>query len=153
MKIQNSLLIIRQLDRKLQTFQSLEKFSLPLGGWIQTIRKTLQMSLRQLGNRLSVTPQSVSEIEAREKDGSITLNSLRLAGEALDLKLVYGFVPKDGSLEKLIESRAREIATQIVDRASLTMKLENQENSSSRLNQAVEELIEELKRHPKKLWD
>ena len=153
MKIQNSLLVIRQLDRKLEGLQPLQILSVPQDGWISTIRKTLQMSLRQLGSRMSMTPQSAKEVEDREKEGSITLKSLREAGEAMNMKLVYGFIPTDGSLEKMIEWRARELALKIVHRTSTTMKLEDQENSSIRLNQAVEELIEELKRDPKKLWE
>ncbi|QEH43530.1 mobile mystery protein A [Chitinophaga sp. XS-30] len=153
MKLQNSLLVIRQLDKKMEGLQPLQGFSMPQDGWIRTIRKTLQMSLRQLGKRMSMTPQSVLEVETREKEGSITLKSLREAGEALNMTLVYGFLPKDGSLEKMIEWHARELALKIIYRTSTTMKLEDQENSSVRLNQAVEEMMEELKREPKKLWD
>jgi hypothetical protein len=47
----------------------------------------------------------------------------------LDMQLVYGFVPNDGSLDALIEKRAKELATQIVMRTANTMKLEDQANS------------------------
>ena len=52
------------------------------------------MSLRQLRNRLHISPQSVKEIEDREVSGTITLNSLRDTANAMDMKLVYGFVSK-----------------------------------------------------------
>jgi hypothetical protein len=45
------------------------------------------------------------------------------------MQLVYGLVPKDGSLEALIERKAKQLATQIVLRTSNSMKLEEQENS------------------------
>ncbi|MBN9381294.1 MAG: mobile mystery protein A [Chitinophagaceae bacterium] len=153
MKLQNSKLILRQLDKKLMTFQPLQD-AMPATGWVNLIRKTLNMSLRQLGDRLSITPQSMRDIEKREKQGTISLKALREAAEALDMTLVYGFIPKDGSLEKIIERKAYEKARKIVNRTSTTMKLEDQGNSKERIKQAVAELAEEIKREmPKNLWD
>jgi hypothetical protein len=72
----------------------------------------------------------------------------------LDMKLVYGFVPTNGSLEKIIQEKARERAREIVMRTSTTMKLEDQENSQERIKQAIEDLADELQREiPKSLWD
>jgi predicted DNA-binding mobile mystery protein A len=154
MKLQNNKLIIRQLDRKLQPFQPLKTLAQPPEGWIKLIRKTLKMSLRQLGGRLSITPPSVRDIELREQEGTVTLKTLREAADALDMKLVYAFVPKDASMERMIERKAYEMAIDIVQRTSLTMKLEDQENSPERLQQAVKELAEQLQRElPKSLWD
>jgi len=79
---------------------------------------------------------------------------LKNVAEALDMQLVYGFVPKDGSLEALIERKVRELATQIVMRTSNTMKLEDQENSKERLGKAIEERAAALKNEmPRSLWD
>jgi len=153
MKLQNSKLVLRQLDKKLQVAQPL-KDMMPPNGWISLIRKTLNMSLRQLGNRMSITPQSIRDIEKREGEGTLTLKTLKDAAEALDMTLVYGFIPKDGSLENMIERRAREMAEKIVKRTSTTMKLEDQENSTKRIKQAIEEMTDELKKEmPKSLWD
>lgn len=154
MKSQNTLLVIRQLDKKLNTLRSLKEIQPPANGWINLIRKTLKMSLRQLGDKLSITPQSARDIEVREKEGSITLKAMNEVAEALDMKLVYGFIPKDNSLEKMIERKARNLATSIVNRTSTTMKLEDQGNSEERLKEAIKELTEEIKRNiPKSLWD
>lgn len=154
MKLQNKKLIVRQLDRKLQPFQPLKTLAQPSEGWVKSIRKTLNMSLRQLGNRLSVTPPSVRDIEIREQQGTVTLKTLSEAADALDMKLVYAFIPKDASLEKMIERKAHDMALSIVQRTSLTMKLEDQENSQERLQQAVNEMTEQLQREmPKSLWD
>lgn len=152
--MQNNKLVIRQLDTKIGKLQPLKTLVMPSEGWISLIRKTLNMSLRQLGNRLSITPPSIRSIEKREKEGTVTINTLREAADALDMKLVYAFVPKDDSLEKMIERKAREIAIGIVNRTALTMKLEDQENSKERLQQAIDELTEQLQREmPKILWD
>jgi len=147
-------LVIEQLDKKLQSFKSLQAIAIPTAGWIHAIRTALKMSLRQLGNRLSITPQSVKEIEQREKDGSITLKNLREAGKALDMQLIYGFIPKEESLEKMIEKKAYEIAREIVMRTSHSMMLEDQENSKQRIEKAIKERAEEVKNEmPGYLWD
>ena len=147
-------LLIEQADRKLEVFKGLEKVSIPPLGWIHTIRSALKMSLRQLGNRLNISPQSVKEIESREANGSITIKSLNETAKALDMKLVYGFVSKHQSLEKMIDERAREIAKQIVQRTNKTMQLENQQNSKKRLENAIENRTKEIKNNmPKYLWD
>jgi len=126
----------------------------PSMGWIYSIRQALGMSLRQLGNKLNITPQSVKEIEEREKNGTVSLKVLKQFGQALNLKLVYGFLPINGSLEEIIERRAYELAKEIVNRTSISMRLEDQENNPKRIQKAIKEKTEELKSvMPKYLWD
>ena len=76
------------------------------------------MSLRQLGERLHITPQGVRDLEKREKEGAITINTLKEVGRVLDMDLVYGFISRHNSLEDMIEERAREIAEEVVLRTS-----------------------------------
>ncbi len=145
---------IQQLESKIKVYSSVQQETTPSVGWLKAIRSALGVTLQQLGTRLSISKQAVSTIEQREQDGSITLKSLRDAANALDMELVYGLVPKDGSLDALIERKARELAIQIVSRTSNTMKLEDQENSKERIKKAIDERAEELKREmPKVLWD
>ena len=70
------------------------------------------------------------------------------------MKLVYGFVPMEGSIQETIENRARKLALDIVRTTSNTMTLEDQENTNERLKKAVEDktkqLLYEMPRH---LWD
>ena len=147
-------LIIDQIDRRLRDFRTVKNTLVPGKGWIYSIRIALKMSMRQLGNRLKITPQSVKEIEEREVNGSITINSLREAGEALDMKLFYGFIPKKEGIDKMIEVRAYEIAKEIVLRTSQTMMLEDQENIKGRLDDAIAKKAMEIKNAmPKYLWE
>jgi len=147
-------LIIEQVDKKLLAFKSINKSVPPQKGWIYTIRTALKMSMRQLGERLNITPQSVKELEGREENGSITIKSLREAGAALELKLVYGFILKSESIEKMIENRATELAKEIVLRTSNSMTLEDQENKKERLEKAIKNKSNEIKdTMPKYLWD
>lgn len=154
MDVSKQRLLIEQVDKKLEAFESLNSFTVPPKGWVHTIRIALRMSLRQLGNRLKISPQSVKEIEEREANGSLTLKSLKDVGAALNMKLIYGFIPKNHSIEEMIEKRAIEVAKEIVFRTSQTMKLEDQENSSERLEKAIKARAEEIKtKMPKYLWD
>ena len=145
---------VQQLNSKMLAFASLQKVAQPPTGWIKAIRNAIGMSMLQLGKRLSITKQSVQDIERREKDGSISIKALREAARALDMQLIYGFVPNDGSLEALIDRKAKELATQIVQRTSNSMKLEDQENSRQRIEKAIDERAIILKNEmPKTLWD
>lgn len=154
MDILKQRLLIEQVDRKLAMFRPLNSFTIPQKGWIHTIRIALRMSLRQLGNRLKISPQSVKEIEERESNDSITIKGLKEVGAVLDMKLVYGFIPKGQSIENMIEKRAIEIAKDIVLRTSNTMQLEDQGNSKARIEKAIKNRAEEIKtKMPKYLWD
>ena len=145
---------IQQLNSKMLSFEVLRQVPAPPTGWIKAIRSALGMSMQQLGNRLNISRQGVLDIERREKDGSITLKSLQEIARVMDLQLLYGFVPNDGSLDALIEKRATELATKIVLRTANTMKLEDQANSSQRIRMAIKERAIEIKNEmPKILWD
>jgi predicted DNA-binding mobile mystery protein A len=147
-------IILEQIDRKIYQLKKVEDMTIPSSGWVFAIRQALSMSLRQLGNRMGITAQSVKEIEEREKNGTISINVLRQFGKSLDLKLVYGFVPKQESLNDLIEKRAIELAKEIVNRTSMSMKLEDQENNPKRIQKAIIEKANEIKLEmPKILWD
>jgi predicted DNA-binding mobile mystery protein A len=145
---------LEQLEGKLKGYIGIKNIAPPPTGWVRALRVALGMSLQQLATKLGMTKQGVREIEKREKNGNITIKSLREAAKALDMDLVYGFVPKDGSLDALIERKAKELATKIVLRTSNTMKLEDQENSESRVRKAISERTSALKSEmPKVLWD
>ncbi len=148
-------LMIEQLDRRFREINSVSKsLAVPSNGWINTLRKTLNISLKQLGKRLKVTSQNINQFELREKDGSISVQKLKEVANALDMEFVYAFIPKDGSLEKLVENRAHQVAKEIVMRTSHTMKLEDQENTEERLNKAIKDRAEKIKNElPKYLWD
>ncbi|MBK9504424.1 MAG: mobile mystery protein A [Bacteroidetes bacterium] len=147
-------LLIQQLNKKMASYANLKQVAMPPTGWIKAIRSALGMSQQQLGNKLSITKQSVQEIEQREKEGSITLKSLKEVARAMDMQLVYGFVPNDGTLDALIDRKAKELARQIVMRTSNTMKLEDQQNSNQRLENAIQERANAIRiEMPKILWD
>ncbi|MFA7421851.1 MAG: mobile mystery protein A [Melioribacteraceae bacterium] len=147
-------LILEQVDKKIKLITSFSKVSIPTEGWIYNIRQAIGISLKQLGNRMHLTPSGVKEMEKREKNDSITIKGLKDFAASLELKFVYGFIPKDGSLEKMIEKRALEIAQQIVLKTSHTMALEDQQNNPARLKKAIKNRAQQIKNEmPKYLWD
>jgi predicted DNA-binding mobile mystery protein A len=147
-------LILNQLDKKLAPFKHTQQVIVPDKGWLNSIRTALNITLRQLSDQLKTSPQNIKAVEEREAAGTVTLKGLREVAEAMDMQLVYAIIPKDDSIEALIKRRAGALARQIVLRTSASMKLEDQENSSARIEQAInektEELIDDL---PKYLWD
>jgi len=147
-------LIRQQLDNKIVKFHVLDKVVMPHKGWIYSIRQGLNMSLRQLGKKLSITAQSVKEMEEREKNGTISIRVLRQVAAALNMKLVYGFIPSEKTLEGMIEKRAEELARSIVERTSVQMGLEDQKNTPKRIEKTIKEKAAEIKNDlPKILWD
>jgi predicted DNA-binding mobile mystery protein A len=145
-------LIIEQIDRKIAAYSLTPEP--PAKGWLNAIRVALKMSFRQFGEKLGITAQSAEEIAKREANGSITLKNLREAAQALDMKLVYGLIPREGSLEKILDKQAYTVAKKIVQRTSQSMKLEDQAVSRERQEKAVKEMAEEIKREmPRYLWD
>lgn len=153
MRNQNKLLI-EQLDRKLKPFIPVKDVQVPPQGWVRTIRTTLNMTLSQLGRKLNMTTQGVQRLEQREAHGAVSIKTLKGVAKALDMQFVYGFVPNEGSIEKLVDSKARKLAIRIVMRTNQNMKLEKQGTSDKNIEKAVDELADEIKREMRKsLWD
>lgn len=147
-------LLIEQLDNKLQPFSESRKVIVPERGWVNTIRTALNMTMAQLGAKLNITRQGVKRIEESEANGAITLNSLKDVASAMDLKLVYVLVPKNGTIDDIIQEKADKLAQKIVLRTNQNMKLENQGIGDEKLADTIKELSNEIKREMRKsLWD
>jgi len=154
MKSSEIQLLLDQTQEKINSFSVLKSVVKPDKGWVSTIRISIKMSLRQLGERLHISPQGVKDLEKREEMGAITINSLKEVGRALDMDLVYGFISRHNSLEDMIEVRAREIAEEIVLSTNQTMKLENQENAEKYIKKAIQQKTYEISsKMPSYLWD
>jgi len=145
---------LEQLEQKLTAYKAAGEVPIPPTGWIKNIRSSLNMTMEQLGRKLGMTRQGVRSIEERESSGSISIKTLKEVGNAMDMQLVYGFIPKDGSMQKMIKRKANELAQRIVLRTNLNMVLEDQGNGEEKIKKAIEELAEELEREMRKaLWD
>jgi len=147
MKSSATQLLLNQTQEKINSFSALKSVEKPDKGWVSTIRVSIKMSLRQLGERLHISPQGVKDLEKREEMGAITINSLKEVGRALDMDLVYGFISRHNSLEDMIEERAREIAEEVILKTS-------QEGSDKDIKKAIEQKTYEISsKMPSYLWD
>lgn len=145
---------LEHLSRKLAVFEPGKDVAVPAKGWVHAVRTSIGMTLRQLATRMGITRQSVKELEVREALGTISLKTLGAAADALDMQLLYGFVPRDGSLEETVARQARLLAEVIVRRTATSMRLEDQENTEERLERAIAEKTDDLIRTlPRHLWD
>lgn len=141
---------IKALDRKLKSHSP---STIPKKGWINTIRRSLNMSMEQLGNKLNTSSQGIYALEKRESQGSITIKKLREAAEALGMTLSYTLIPKN-SLEELVENKAKRKAKAIIRRSYQNMLLENQAVSSFELGEQEAEMTAYLKNSlSKTLWE
>ncbi len=147
-------LMLEHVSRSLAGFEQAGYVPVPSEGWTRTIRKAINMNLAQLARRLNKKPPTVNGLEKSEQEGTITLKSLQEIADAMNMKFVYAIVPRTGTLEEMVDSKAEEKAREIVNRTHTTMALEDQENSKDRLMNAYTEKKNELKNEmPKFLWD
>lgn len=142
----------RQLDRRFAQIGPKALFTRPPSGWLRAIRESLGMTAAQLGARLGVSKQAVLNIEESEARDAITLKTLQRMAGAMDCSLYYVVVPSKG-LEQMVQMRAHEIATEQVNRADRTMKLENQALLAEDRQVQIDDLAEELvQRDIRSLW-
>jgi len=147
MKSSATQLLLNQTQDKINSFSVLKSVEKPDRGWVSAIRIAIKMSLRQLGERLHISPQGVRDLEKREESGAITISSLKEVARALDMDLVYGFISRHNSLEAMIEERAREIAEEVILKTS-------QEGSEKDIKKAIEQKTYEIaSKMPAYLWD
>ena len=126
MKKSTKRLRLSQMSNKIRDLNKANVHT-PEKGWINAIRITLGMSMSQLAKKTEKTHQAIHKLERSEAKGKITLKSLREVALAFDMKLVYGLVPIEGSIEDIIEKRARKLANEIMKRTNRTMVLEDQQ--------------------------
>lgn len=139
----------RSLDRTLAPFRKLPRRA-PPRGWVRALRDALGMTAEQLGERMHITQPSVKRIELSEAEGTIQLNTLRRAAEALDCEVIYALVPRR-TLEETYGAAARAVARGELRRISHTMALEDQaiadDDEDERLRRYIAEELD-----PREIW-
>lgn len=141
----------QRLDDRLGSLKPAERFRAPPKGWVRAIRDALGMTGVQFAKRLHIKPQSVEAMEKSEAGGTIKLDTLRRAAEALDCTLVYALVP-NATLEGAVRTRARTVALRDLGRVAHTMKLEAQETGDAALEARIDAYIRDALKE-RDLWD
>ncbi len=142
----------RQLDKRLSLLNA-DALARPPRGWVKAIREALGMTTAQLAKRLGVSQPRVVAIEQAEAKGTITLDSLERAANALDCRLVYALVPRQ-PLDALVEERAARLASKRLDSTRHTMALEAQALDTADENEQRKRLIRRLiEQAGSELWE
>lgn len=114
------------LDPRLNEVRGVRsKLARPNQGWIRAIRQALGMTTRQLAHRMGIAQGTLTGLEVSEISGSIRLDTLQKAAEAMNCSLVYAFVPK-APLEEIVQEQARKVAAKQLSPVEHSMLLENQ---------------------------
>ena len=143
----------RQLDAQLNPDVRLGDIQPPSTGWLSAIRHALGMQTRQFAARLRVTPQAASAIEKSEREGTITLASLRKAADALGCDVVLAVVPRVPLVtmySRQVISKAGVLSASVLD----TMALEAQAEGVADVVRHGEAALQEFRRTiGARLWD
>jgi predicted DNA-binding mobile mystery protein A len=142
----------QHLDPRLDTIRPLlGTLKPPPRGWIRAIREGLGMTAAQLAKRLGVAQATLSTLELSEARGTIQLDTLRRIAAAMNCTLVYALVPAE-PLEKIVQDRARSVASEQLQPIQHSMRLENQELTRNEQEKQLADYIrDEL--DPRRLWD
>jgi predicted DNA-binding mobile mystery protein A len=143
----------RHLDERLVPMRAFARGLAPRNGWIREIRRAIGMSGRQLAIRMGIAPSGITLLEARERRGAVTIETLRKCADALDCDVVYAFVPRT-SLQRKLDRQIDRYATNLVARVSESMALEDQATSARFARDQIAETRREVEqRLPRDLWN
>jgi len=148
--MRNSALQRKQLEIVFSRLRQIEN-SPPPKGWLHAIRHALEMPLKTMAKKLGYSIQGAKDLEMREANGNVTLNTLREAAEAMDCSMIYFIVPKK-PLDATLDSVARMLADKTTKEISNSMALEGQQTTLLEQKEARNILVDKLKNDPKKIW-
>jgi predicted DNA-binding mobile mystery protein A len=144
---------IRHLDQRFAAMRPFARSQRPSKGWLRAIRNALGMTSVQFARRLGVSQPWISELEQSEVNGTVTLQTLQRAAEALGCRFVYALVPEK-PLAEMVRERAERVADLRASAVEHTMRLENQAvRDKGAARKLREQIIEDLSRRPARLWD
>ena len=129
----------RHLDNRLGRLQSLVDEPRPPRGWIRAIRDALGMSSTELASRLHVSQSTVPDLERSEARGTVQLDTLRRAANALECDLVYFLVPRT-TLDDAVRTQARRKAEHHLATVTHNMRLEDEVVSEADAAAQLDEL-------------
>jgi predicted DNA-binding mobile mystery protein A len=144
---------IHHLDARFAALHPLAEGIRPPKGWVRAVRDALGMTTAQLARRIGVSQPRIVELEQAEAGGTINMRSLQRAAEALGCRVVYALIPQR-PLEVTIRERAERLAARHYGAVEHSMGLEDQGVDDAQASQQLHrERVEDLLRHPARLWD
>jgi predicted DNA-binding mobile mystery protein A len=133
----------RRLDARFDRLRPLADVPRPHRGWIRAIREALGMSTTALAARMGASQSRIPAIEHAEQAGSIRLETLERAAEALGCRLVYALVPRT-SLDEMVRAQGRRKATAHIAGVAHNMRLEDQVVDGTATTEQIDELANDM---------
>lgn len=133
----------RRLEARFMQVRPLASQRRPHRGWVRAIRDAIGMSSAELGSRMGIGQQRVSNLERNEQHDTIRLETLRRAADALDCDLIYFLVPRE-SLDEMVKKQAVRKATERLATVSHHSRLEDQEVADEDTASLVDDLASQL---------
>ena len=146
-------LVIKQYQEIIdKATQQIKKLKTPPEGWLRTNRKALQMPAKIIMKKAGIKTSELYRIEKAEVEGTLTLNKLKEAANAMDCDFHYAIVPR-GEIKTLIENKARRHAVTLLNSANVHMQLESQGTTAEQIELQVDQVTEQLiKEMPEWFW-
>lgn len=129
----------RSLDKRVDRIRSIADEPRPHRGWIRAIRDALGMSSTELAGRLGISQSRIPDLEQREVNGSIRMNTMERVADALDCDVVYFLVPRT-TLNEAVASQAHRKAKGTVEAVAQHSRLEDQEISAEDTTRQIDEI-------------
>jgi predicted DNA-binding mobile mystery protein A len=137
-------LAMKQINKRLGKLRPLITETQIRSGWISYLRQALCMTLAKLAERSQSNLSTVQQIEKREAEGKVTLQTMKKIAAAMDCEFIYAMVPKK-DLPLYLKQIATKKATSIIKQADVHMALEDQkvnEDIKERISRLAEDLLQ-----------
>lgn len=99
---------LRELNDAAMAFHVAREAAKNIQGWLRTMRHVMGIPASESARRIGMDRHEIYRMEHMEERGVNKMQTLRRAAEALGCELVYGLVPKEGTLASMaagIEAR------------------------------------------------
>jgi len=137
-----SKLAMQQIERRLKNLRLVAKDAHIRMGWISYMRKAMCMSQSLLAKAAGLNQVTVLQIEKREIDGKVTIQTMRKIAAAMECEFVYAIIPKQ-ELTEFLKKKALAKAARIIRNVDVHMTLEDQRVSED-INERIKRVAEDL---------
>jgi transcriptional regulator with XRE-family HTH domain len=92
---------MRELNDAAMAFHVARETAKNVQGWLRTVRRVMGIPASEAARRIGTDRHEIYRMERTEGRGVMEMQTLRRAAEALGCELVYGLVPKEGTLKAM----------------------------------------------------
>ncbi len=92
---------LRELNDAAMAFHVARETAKNIHGWLRTVRNVVGIPAAESAKRMGMDRHEIYRMERMEERGVNEMKTLRRAAEALGCELVYGLVPKEGTLKAM----------------------------------------------------